>query len=244
MDTPFRIDLEELKKRLKVYNMKIVDDEIIDNFIALEKGLKAEVDDLIQSIGIKDPVSGYRINLNQVSRTKARMLIRSMFATIEGIVYCMKQVACEANMATGPLTLDELLVCKEIAIGLKSSGEVDVSSMRLKFESNLKFAFAACAKALHQSFELDTNCRGWNRLVQSVKVRNRLAHPKRSSDLELTDDELGHAIEAYQWFDQQVGELLVTWSKNVQESNAYFKAPLDHMRPHLDGKSIGGQNQV
>jgi hypothetical protein len=232
MDTPFRIDVEELKERLQVFKMNIPEDEIINNFVAVEEGLKAEVNDLIQSIGVEDPACGHRLYPDQVPRIKARMLIRSMFATIEGIVYGMKQLAFAANRADGPLTLDELLICKEISFGQKGNGEVDGSSMRLKFESNVKFAFAVLAKVFHQSFELNTNCQAWNRLVQSVKVRNRLVHPKRSSDLELTDDELRHAIEAYQWFDLQVGVLLEMFGKNVEKSNNYLDAMLKAVMPH------------
>lgn len=236
MGTPFRLDVEELKERLRVYKINIPEDEILNNFLAVEEGLTAEVNDLIQSIGVEDPAGGYQIHLDQVPRTKARMLIRSMFAAIEGRVYCMKQLAFEANRAGGPLTLDELLICKEITFGLKSNGEVDGSSMRLKLEPNLKFAFAVLAKAFHQSFEFDTNCQGWNRMVQSVRVRNRLAHPKRPSDLELTDDELSHAIEAYQWFCRQVEALCEMFCKYVEKSKDYLDAMLEHIELCLPRK--------
>src|SRR5258705_10356156 len=169
MDTSFRLNVEELKERFQVFKMSIPDDEIINNFIAVEEALKAEVTDLIGTIGIEDPDGWLRVYPDQVPRTKARMLIRSMFATVEGILYGMKQLAFAANRSDGPLTLDELLICKEITFGLKGNGEVDGSSMRLKFEPNLKFSFMVLAKAFHQTFELDTNCLGWNRLVQSVK---------------------------------------------------------------------------
>jgi hypothetical protein len=243
MDTPFRIDVEELKERLQVIKVNIPDDEILNNFVAVEEALKAEVTDLMETIGVEGPKGELRIYPAQVPRTKARMLIRSLFATIEGVVYCMKQIAVAANRSDGPLTLDELLICKEIAFGLKANGEVDGSSMRPKFEPNLKFAFAVLAKAFHQAFELDTNGVGWNRLVQSVKVRNRLAHPKRSSDLELTDDELRHAIEAYQWFDGQVGTMLEVLCKNLEKSRDYVNTMLEHVRSRLAKKSGDDQGQ-
>lgn len=210
--------------------MNIPGDDIIDNFVAVEEKLKAEVDDLIQSIGVEDPAGGYWVYPDHVPRTKATMLIRSMFATIEGVVYGMKQLAFAANSADGTLALDELLVCKEITFGLKGNGEVHGSSMRLTFEPNLKFAFVALAKAFRQPFELDTNGQGWNRLVQSIKVRNRLTHPKRSSDLEITDDELAHAIEAYQWFDRQVRVLLDMFGNNLAKSKDYLDAMLNHIQ--------------
>ena len=243
MDTPFRIDVEELKERLQVIKVKLPDEEIVNNFVAVEEALKAEVADLMEMIGVEGPEGELRVYPAQVPKTKARMLIRSLFATIEGVVYCMKQIAFAANRADGPLTLDELMICKEIAFGLKGNGEVDGSSMRLKFEPNLKFAFAVLAKAFHQTFELDTNCVGWNRLVQSVKVRNRLAHPKRSSDLELSDDELRHAIEAYQWFDCQVMTILEGFCKNLEKSRDYLSTMLEHARSYLARKSGGDQGQ-
>jgi hypothetical protein len=237
MDTPFHLDVEELKERLQVMNFNIPDDEIINNFVAVEDSLKAEVTDLMESIGIKVPEGGIWVWPGQVPRTKARMLIRSMFATIEGIVYGMKQLAFAVNRSDGPLTLDELLICKEITFGLKGTGEVDGSSMRLKFEPNLKFAFMVLAKAFHQTFQLDTNCPGWNHLVQSVKVRNRLAHPKRPSDLELTDDELSDAIEGYQWFDGQVVAMAEKFCNDAEKSRDYLADLLQHLRSCLVAKS-------
>lgn len=240
MDTPFRLDIEELKERLQVFKINIPNDEIVNNFVAVEEALKAEVTDLLKSIAVEDPAGVFQVQSDQVSRIKARMLIRSMFATIEGIVYGMKQLALAAFRPDGPLTLDELLICKEISFRLNKNGEVDGSSMRLKFEPNLKFSFMVLAKAFHQKFELDTNCLGWNRLVESVKVRNRLAHPKRPSDLELTDDEIGHAIEAYQWFNAQVSTLVEMFSKDIEKTSNYLDNMLELMRSNR-AKMSGGE---
>jgi len=241
MDTPFRLDIEELKERLQLFKINPPSDEIINNFVAVEEALKAEVTDLFESIAIADLEGGLQVHLDQVSRIKARMLIRSIFASIEGIVYGMKQLALAAFRPDGPLTFDELIICKGISLRLKNNGDVDRSAMRLEFGPNLKFSFMVLAKAFHQKFELDTDktCLGWNRLVESVKVRNRLAHPKRPSDLELTDEEIGHAIEAYQWFNEQVSTLLEMFSKDIEKTGNYLDNMLQVMRSNRANNKRG-----
>lgn len=230
MDTPFRINVGELKEWLQVFKIKLPEDELVDNYVAVEAALKAEVNEIVDAIGVEEADgSGIIVYPAKVPRTKARMLIRSMFAAIEGSIYCLKQLAFSMNTSEGPLTLDELLICREATFGLKDNGEVYRDRMRLKFEPNLKFAFKAIAKVMHEVVRLDTNCPGWNRLVQSVKVRNRLAHPKRAADLDLTDDELRHAIEGYVWFEEQIGSLFRSASARAKQTTHYLEAWLKHM---------------
>jgi hypothetical protein len=75
-------------------------------------------------------------------------------------------------------------------------------------------------------------------------LRDRLTHPKRLSDLELTEDEIGHAIEAYQWFDAQVEALLEIVCKKAEKANNYLNAMLQHLRSCLAKKSGGEQEQA
>jgi hypothetical protein len=107
MEAEFQFDLNELKERLEVLKLRIPADEVLNDFVAVEEALKAEVNELVELVGTEDDAGKFGICTDRVPRTKARMLIRSMFAHIEGIVYCMKQVAASVNGPEGPLTLAE-----------------------------------------------------------------------------------------------------------------------------------------
>lgn len=165
------------------------------------------MDEIISLFAVEDSNGTFNIDLDKVPRTKARMLIRSIFSAIEGIVYSMKQVAASASQKHATLTIEELTLCYEKTIGLSDKGKVELKKAKLTTLPNLQFAFAVYAKAFFLPFTLDVKCDGWRFLVKSIEIRDRFTHPKRPSDLKITNDELRNALNAYQWFNRQVGEL-------------------------------------
>ena len=189
MDVQFTTTLDEVKKNLRVFKTA-PEYTIVENFRRIEDALKAEINELCSWVTDTAEDGVWKIDPAKVPRTKARMLVRSIFAFIEGIVYSMKQVALSADRLQNMLTEQEKEQMK--------------SDKLHHFLPNVRLAFDVLGKAFELSCELNTNCTGWNRMAQSVKLRNRLTHPKCPADLELTDQELGWSIEAYSWFVAQV----------------------------------------
>jgi hypothetical protein len=224
MNTQFSTSLDEFKERLGVYKTE-PERTIVENFGRVEEALKAEVIELCSWFADTDPDgSRFLIDPAKVPRTKARMLVRSMFACIEGIVYSMKQMALSANRLQGTLSPEEVLCCKEISFNMTDKGQMKEHPAKLRFLPNLQFAFAVLAKTFQVPFKLDTSCMDWKHMVLSVKLRDRLTHPKRPFDLELTDEELGLALKAYVWFDTQVEELLQQWGTRTEKTRDYLLA--------------------
>ena len=65
------------------------------------------------------------------------------------------------------------------------------------------------AKANHAIFALDTSGGEWGDIRNFIQVRDRLTHPKRMSDLSVTDEEIRTAFRAFKWFEEQFIELLM-----------------------------------
>jgi hypothetical protein len=66
--------------------------------------------------------------------------------------------------------------------------------------SNIRFAFKLFKKNYGDSSNLDVGGEGWQFFLRSIKVRDRLTHPKQASDLSVSDVELVEAIESWNWF--------------------------------------------
>src|SRR6266404_2408751 len=236
MSTSFKLTLEDLKERLRVFKT-MPEESIVENYEKVEQALRAEVNEIIESVAVKESDGCFGIYPADVPRTKARMLVRSIFSTIEGIVYSMKQLAISASRIEGTLRLPELILCREKSFHITGKGEAKVKSAKLRFVDNLRFAFVVLAKALQLSFKLNTNCVSWNHFVVSIRIRDRLAHPKQPSDLELSDEEIGRVIESYQWFNKQVETLIDMWGKNIEESGGYITAMSERLKVGLAARN-------
>lgn len=61
----------------------------------------------------------------------------------------------------------------------------------------------------------DYRSRGWQSLLDSVPVRNRITHPRSPSDLEITDDEVAKVREALVWFINERSRVIDTATKQI-----------------------------
>lgn len=137
-----------------------------------------------------------------LSNIEKRLLIRSMLSSIDALTYSLKQLALTANDVY-KLDLGERILATEETYDLSSSGRVTTRRARLQTLANIRFAFDVLAKVDEHDFRLDVSQNGWQLLQESIKVRDRLTHPKRLVDLEVSDDEIHAALRAYRWFENQ-----------------------------------------
>ena len=75
------------------------------------------------------------------------------------------------------------------------------------------------ARALAVDYELDVGGRGWEAFQGAVRIRNRIMHPKHVSDLEITDEELGHVHRAAAWYKEST---LLLYSLQQRESGVEY----------------------
>jgi hypothetical protein len=142
-----------------------------------------------------------------------RQYVRSVFAMIEGTIYVMKLLAKRPDIER--FSAAELSLLSEESYDLNDMGKPIIRPHYLKLEKNIKFSFSMYAKSCDVSYILPVQEPGWNALKQSIKVRNRLMHPKNPGDLDVTNDELNNVEIADEWFNQKYRELqyviIVQW---------------------------------
>lgn len=143
----------------------------------------------------KYPISTY-------SDVDRRLIVKSVFSFIEGVVFELKHMAVIAVAEKpGRLLPEEIAMAKDEDYELDESGKIKTVKAKLRFKSNFRFAFKLFAKsnALDQKFIPDLGGGDWANLIDALKVRDRITHPKSISDLKITDKEIQNALRAYDW---------------------------------------------
>ena len=138
---------------------------------------------------------------DKLSQSERRLYVRSTFATIEAVIYVMKQIALASHPDPKCQTISEAdrAFALEQAYKLTDSGDVEARPTKIALEANIRFAFKLLAKATSVSDVLDVSGAGWQSFQRAVKVRDRITHPKRVSDLTIADSEYADVSAAFKW---------------------------------------------
>lgn len=160
------------------------------------------------------------IVLNEIER---RVLVRSIFAFIEAVVFGIKMFALDDPSSRKSLSRAEVMIAEEEEYQLDDAGNVVTRPARLRFLSNIRFAFKVFAKVSDADFNLDVRGVGWQSLQRALKIRDRLMHPKKIEDLNVSDDEVREALQAWIWFENQVTLILIKVVRSLQSQRDRFR---------------------
>ena len=87
---------------------------------------------------------------------------------------------------------------------LTEKGEIIERPAHIRLSDNIRFAFALQEKALGISDKFDASTEWWSCFKSSVRVRDRLTHPKLPEDIDVSCAEFIDDLKAYEGFKQQV----------------------------------------
>ncbi|HYX72933.1 MAG TPA: hypothetical protein VE732_09185 [Nitrososphaera sp.] len=151
-----------------------------------------------------------------------RTAVRAIFALIEGVVYRMKQLAYEVHVYEGmPLPNADAALLLEESYELNDKGVAITRYNYPQIEKNIKFAFASVTRAYNITYQLNLSDARWDAFKKTLKVRNRLTHPKHTQDLIVSDEEAATMLVAYIWFlsclKELVGEIGTALAHRAQE---------------------------
>lgn len=151
---------------------------------------------------------GKSLQENPSSLFWRRMSVRCFAAHIEGITFLMKQAALELHpMMRVEFTVGEIAFLKEISFELNEKGEVEERQRFARFVENFRFACLAYARANHSSHKLSFDDDGFRCFRNTVKIRDRLMHPKSKDDLNISDEEDRANRKAWEWYQRNLLEL-------------------------------------
>lgn len=137
---------------------------------------------------------------------RRRTLIRCIFATIEAVVWNIKNSLPKLAEISGvQLSSDETAVATEMRF-VEKDGEKTEKKHFLRFRDNLKATFAIFAKVHGVTYTIQST-QGFDALCQAYEVRNRLMHPKTPTDPIVTDEEIKVSQQGVTWFSNEFNSL-------------------------------------
>lgn len=104
-----------------------------------------------------------------------------------------------ADTAAWALTAAEIALLREERYAVGSDGGAETEQLNLGFKQNVRFA-VVMLRRLNSESSIKFEDKGWQSLMSSLKVRDRLMHPKSISDLEVSEDDVTCALDGLLWF--------------------------------------------
>lgn len=144
-----------------------------------------------------------------LSQTDRRSLVRALFALIEADVFNRKRIAlrlCDEGFVS--FSIAELALLREEQYVLDDKGLAKTNQKFLRLSDNLKFAIHSFVKAADIKHNIPTGTREWKAFQRSIKIRNRITHPKDPNDLDINEEEFQQIKATFNWFVANKEELL------------------------------------
>ncbi len=153
-----------------------------------------------------------------VEQRAKRNLVRSVFSFVEAISFAMKANGLKRIEEWGIEWDDaEKLLAQEMVADLTDAGQTVRRKAKLRSMSNVRFAFRFLSEVYGAGFVLNVGSNGWDCLQRANKVRDRLTHPKRLSDLQVSSEEYSDSLRAFIWFERQTILLMEARSRALEE---------------------------
>jgi hypothetical protein len=125
-----------------------------------------------------------------------RAIVRAAFAGVEGALEVLRQYA---SMKREVLSVGELVVLSSKTYRINEKGEVNETDQFFSLKQSTKFVFTTCIKAYELNHRIDYGGNEWRAFVKSIEIRNRLMHPKKIADMDVSSDDIGLAHEGTNW---------------------------------------------
>jgi hypothetical protein len=161
---------------------------------------------------------------NNNSQFAKRAYIRSTFAYMEGTIWLFKQLIVQtvfqSKAVTNPLRLlsiAELGLLSDVSYDLKDNGESYEQQKFLPISKNLRFTVSIMNRFTHGSIDLQTDSKTWGHFNKTIKVRNRITHPKNAGEIDITNEEIQHATEVCNWFNDISQNCIDAFHKSFQK---------------------------
>jgi hypothetical protein len=162
---------------------------------------------LLEQTVLADAVQAVKAITENPTPYDRRTAVRTVFTCIEGMTFFMRQYCLYLHDAgESSYSPAELALLREESYGLDDKGTETTSPARIGLQRLLPFSFAMHARHFDPTFVLDRSTDGWRQFCEALRIRNRVTHPRRGSELDISKGELATVLSAFRWFIEQVME--------------------------------------
>jgi|SRR5579859_7037933 len=135
----------------------------------------------------------------------ARQLVRAIFAYIEAVTYSVKANSAWQCMEQAiEITPQERYFATDTEYELDDRGQLVETVAKISLTRNIRFALALNRKAHRVSEPFDASVEWWSCLKETIRVRDRLTHPKMPGDLDISGDEIVKVLKAKMGFEEEL----------------------------------------
>lgn len=144
------------------------------------------------------------------SQLARRNFLRSLSAFYDYILSHLRETTAKLlvnNFETnGEWKFHEIYPLMDETARLSDSGRLNLEQNRLPFLPLVAYTLKAYARLIEFDGEVLSD-KGWNSFCETVKIRNRITHPKFNSEIEITDTELKTIDEGWDWWNALLKQL-------------------------------------
>lgn len=156
-------------------------------------------------------------------QTRRRNFIRASFAAIEGLVWLLRSHVLSVADSMGYLDPLDVLALRDIGYSVNDNGVLRSTSQYMPLTTAIKYAIRR-AQAIAPDIAVDYGDAGWSKLLEAIKVRHRVTHPKTADDLIITSEELESSSRALAWLLAVVQEAMQATTASFRSFNEEFGA--------------------
>lgn len=151
-----------------------------------------------------------------IDKTKSndsnRTYLRSLFSMIQGIAYRTRQILLERHKGNIiNLEIEQIIGLSEISIEIKDNGTIKTRPKVYDFKNMLLFTYKIYCERynktdIYMRFLSDPR---YSDFLESIKMRNRIAHPKSGKDVFINGDDIQKILSAGDWYEEFTFELFM-----------------------------------
>jgi hypothetical protein len=132
-----------------------------------------------------------------------RMYVRTWFSYVDATSFWLRETTLAAMVENleGLAKIGTLGLLAPVRMRISDNGMTTVGEQKERFAPYVAFSMR-CAAEQFGVEEVEFGDRGWKAFLDAVKVRDRITHPKDTSDVDITDIELQGIGTAVQWFEE------------------------------------------
>ena len=135
----------------------------------------------------------------------ARQFVRAVFAYIEAVTFSLKaRSAWHCIKKKIGITPEERYFATDIEYQIDDKGSVVEGVAKIPLAKNIRFGISLARRAYGVGEPFDASSSWWSSMKASIKVRDRLTHPKWPDDLDISETEVATMWEALTGFQAEL----------------------------------------
>lgn len=177
----------------------------------------------VAGVLLEDINAATALHRNAATEFSKRTLIKTSFTYLEGHLYAFKQAVLALEHVLVPMSIpssrvvnsrvilftdQERAMLEEFTYDLSSGGHARRKTYYPKLTDSIKFTTNVFHRAIQLPSDIAFNSEGWNHLINTQQIRNRLTHPKTRSCLQVSEEDIRTVGAGVQWYETIIDHML------------------------------------